>query len=49
MQTLTRTYLVAIKDYDHMTTMNCELDETSTSIVNYFINLRSLFVHLHVL
>ena len=38
MQTLTRTYMVVIEEYDHMTIIEVrgELDETNTFIVNFF-------------
>ena len=38
MQTLARTYMIVIKDNDHITTMNekYDMDETNTSIVNLF-------------
>ena len=41
-QTLTRTYMVIIKDYDHMTTMD-ELIKINISIVKKSLNLRTPF------
>jgi hypothetical protein len=49
MQTLARAHMIVIKDIDHTTTIDENVNETNTSIIENFYNLRAPFLHLPLL
>ena len=50
MQPLTITYVVVIENYDHMTTLDENVnDELANLLSNFSLNLRGPFVHLPLL